>query len=375
MSTRTARSDACAHCASSGSLRPTGPIRSTGPVGVAVGVALAAVLALGGCSSADRSEPVDPPAPTASTGSALDVEGFQLEGASPDLIDASAEALDVVGVDGVLLAPDGASVGASSDEARAQRDRAHDLGLDAQLLVSNFDDELGDFSEPLAAALLSSESRRASVVAALADEVAQNDWDSLMVDFEAMGPDEAPGLTAFVTELRGALPSGTRLDIALQASTTADGYADLGFDVPALADSVDHLTLMAYDQHGPWEPDLPGPVGALDWTTEAVSALAALAPADKIVLGVAGYGYRFGGPDEAAQMSDQEARDRADAAGTSPTWDDGAGEWTATLPSGEVLWWSDARSLDVRRGLAADRGLAGLAVWSLDLSDPLVGGA
>jgi spore germination protein len=144
MSTRTARSDADARRASSDRIRPSAP------GGAALALALAAVLTLGGCSSADRSGPVGPPAPTASTGSALDVEGFQLEGASPDLIDASAEALDVVGVDGVLLAPDGASAGASSDEARAQRDRAHDLGLDAQLLVSNFDDELGDFNEPLA---------------------------------------------------------------------------------------------------------------------------------------------------------------------------------------------------------------------------------
>lgn len=336
---------------------------------VAIGVA--AALALAGCASHDRTAPDGSPAPTAPLGSSLDVEGFQLEGASPDLIDASAEALDVVGVDGVLLSPDGSSVGAPSAEAEAQRDRAHDLGLAAQLLVSNFDDTRGDFSRPMAAALLSSDAHRASVASTLSDEVAEGGWDSVMVDFEAMGADESTGLSAFVAELRDALPSGTGLDIALQASTTSEGYADLGFDVPTLASSVDHLTLMAYDQHGPWEPDLPGPVGALGWTAQAVTALTALAPADRIVLGVAGYGYSYGGPDADAQLSDQQARDRSSAADTAPAWDEAAGEWTAVLPDGEILWWSDARSLDARRGVAEANGLAGLAVWSLDLSDPV----
>jgi spore germination protein len=47
------------------------------------------------------------------------------------------------------------------------------------------------------------------------------------------------------------------------------------------------------------------------------------------------------------------------------------GEWTAHLPDGSTVWWSDARSYAVRARLAASLHLHGLAVWSLGLSDVL----
>ncbi|WP_314103953.1 glycosyl hydrolase family 18 protein [uncultured Frigoribacterium sp.] len=307
----------------------------------------------------------------AATVPALDVTGFVLEGSDPDLVDASAASLDVVGVDGVLVAADGASVSSPSLDAEAQRDAAHARGLQAQLLVSNWDDRIGDFSEPVASALLSSPANRSAVAADLASRVSTGGWDSLMVDLEGLTAGDSAGLTAFASELRTAVGPDVRLDVALQASTTVEGYGDLGYDVPALAASLDHLTLMAYDQHGPWEPDDPGPVGSLDWTIDSLAALTALAPTDQVVLGVAGYGYRWGGDEPAGQVSDEEARDRVGDAGGSARWDSTAAEQTATLADGAVLWWSDSRSLDTRVQLARGLGLAGVAVWSLDLSDPV----
>jgi len=346
-----------------------------------VAALLALPLVLAACTVASTLPEVAPaasgpalePAAAPADAAGLDVTGFVLEGADPRLVAASAASLDVVGVDGVLLADDGSGVGSGvgspSDDALAQRDAAHDAGLTAQLLVSNFDEGLGDFSEAVAAGLLGSPDHRAAVVASLAADVADGGWDSVMIDLEGMSGDETAGLTAFAAELRAAVGPEVRLDVALQAATTSEGYADLGYDVPALAASLDHLTLMAYDQHGPWEADDPGPVGSLDWTAQAVEALTALAPADQVVLGVAGYGYRWGGDEPAGQVSDPAARDLAGTAVA--TWQADVGENAATLADGGVVWWSDARSLAVRVDLAQRLGLAGVAVWSLDLSDPV----
>ena len=373
------------------------PGRSTPPVAATTAAAVAAVLALvlGGCTSstgassseatgasssnatsndgADGTDPGDDADATRADAAApaFDVTGFVLEGADPDVVDASAASLDVLAVDGVLLAPDGAGVGSPSSEAEAQRDAAHARGLQAQLLVSNYDERLGDFSGPLATSLLASPENRSAVVADLAADVTAGGWDSLMIDLEGLSADDSAGLSALAAELRAAVGPDVRLDVALQAYTTVEGWAELGYDVPALAASVDHLTLMAYDQHGPWEPDDPGPVGSLDWTIDSLAALAELAPTDQIVLGVAGYGYRWGGDEPAGQLSDEEARDRVEDAGGSARWDSRAAEQTASLDGGEVLWWSDARSLDTRVSLARGLGLAGVAVWSLDLSDPV----
>lgn len=325
---------------------------------VLLAAALTAGLALAGCT-----------APTAARADGFDVTGFQPENADTALVDANAGAMDVVGIDGLLLNRTGTKVTAPSRAAKAQRNRAHANGLTAQLLVSNYSEADGDFSEPIARKLLTSPTNRARVVRSLAADVATGGWDSIMIDLEALTATEKPGLTAFARELRAAVGDDVRLDIALSASTTAAGYARLGYDVHALRAPLDHLTLMAYDQHGPWEPDAPGPVGSLTWSSKAARALATLAPADQIVLGVAGYGYHWQGKRPAGQLSDAQARLRVRKAGVTATWDTTVGEWTATLPSGEVLWWSDARSLRERVALAERLGLTGVAVWSLDLSD------
>lgn len=330
--------------------------------------AVAAVVVTAGLVLTACTVPTAPSTDAAAVGSGrFDVTGFQPENADPARIDADAAAMTVVGVDGLLLNRAGTRVSAPSRAAKAQRNRAHARGLDAQLLVSNFAD--GDFSEPIARRLLRSPTNRARVVRSLATHLERGGWDSVMIDLEALTAADRPGLTAFARELRARVGDDVRLDIALSASTTVAGYAQLGYDVRALRAPLDHLTLMAYDQHGPWEPDAPGPVGSLPWATKAVRALARLAPADQIVLGVAGYGYTWKGPRPSAQVSDAQARRRVRAADATPRWDDAAGEWTATLRNGEVLWWSDARSLEVRVALAQRLGLTGVAVWSLDLSD------
>lgn len=328
--------------------------------------ALAAALAVSGCAVMHHSS-----AQAATPTNSFDVTGFEPEGAAASFIDQDKAAINVVGVDGLLVNTAGTGVTAPSADAKARRDRAHADGLTAQLLVSNFDDGIGDFSEPIAKKLLTSSANRAKVVSALAADVQTGGWDSVMIDFESMTSAEKTGLTSFATELRTKLGSSARIDIALQASTTKAGYTALGYDIPALAAPIDHLTLMAYDQHGPWEPDNPGPVGSLSWTTSAVTALTSLAPADQVVLGVAGYGYHWNGPSAPDQVSDAQARARVKAAGATATWNTAAGEWTATLPNGEVLWWSDAKSLTTRVALAHQYGLTGVAVWSLDLSDTI----
>lgn len=93
-------------------------------------------------------------------------------------------------------------------------------------------------------------------------------------------------------------------------------------------------------------------------------------PAAKIDLGVAGYGYGWR-PHGTVTLSDAEARGLCAADAVTPAWDAAAGEWTATLRDGSVLWWSDNRSFLARAQLATSEGLHGLAVWSLGQSDPL----
>src|SRR4051794_15790526 len=112
---------------------------------------------------------------------------------------------------------------------------------------------------------------------------------------------------------------------------------------------------MAYDQHGPGDSG-PGPIGELSWQRTGLRLVLSQVPAGKVDLGVAGYGYSWSPTGAVTQLSDQQARDQASA---NARFDTAAGEWTATLPDGTVLWWSDARSFTQRMELAVSEGVHG----------------
>ncbi|WP_194922825.1 glycosyl hydrolase family 18 protein [Catenulispora pinisilvae] len=321
----------------------------------AVGVLATAVLTL--------------PTGTASAFTGLPVVGYQEEGDATSLIDAGAGALGSVGVDGVNITSDGTSVSVPDDGALNQLATAHADGLPAEFLVGNFSQAIGDFDESAAYNLLSSQDNIKNVVASLSDAVASQGWDGVTVDIESLRSRDTDGLTAFVTALKQALPSGKTVSLDLMNGQSAAEYSDLGYDLPALGQVVDHLVLMAYDQHT--QDSGPGPVGALSWQQQGLDVLVSEVPAGKVDLGVAGYGYSWPPGGGATQVSDQGARDLVAADGATAQFDDASGEWTATLSDGTVLWWSDAQSLALRRTMAANAGIHGLAVWDLALSDPI----
>jgi spore germination protein YaaH len=309
------------------------------------------------------------PTDTASAFTGLPVVGYQADADPTSLIDASAGALGSVGVDGVNITADGASVSSPSSAALDQLAAAHAKGLSAEFLAGNFSQTLGDFDEPAAYNLLSSQDNINNVVATLSNTVASQGWDGVTVDIESLQARDTNGFTAFVTALKQALPAGKTVSVDLMNGQSAAEYAALGFDLPALGQVVDHLVLMAYDQHT--QASDPGPVGALSWQQQGLNVLVSKVPAGKVDLGVAGYGYSWPAAGAATQVSDQGARDLVAADGATAQFDDAAGEWTATLSDGTVLWWSDARSFALRRTMAANAGIHGLAVWDLALSDPI----
>ena len=289
--------------------------------------------------------------------------------ALPARIDASAAALSTVGVDGVNLRKQGNAVTAPGAEALAQLARAHRDHLSAVLLIGNFDQSIENFNEPTAYALLSSGPHIAAVAGELARYVTRQGWDGISVDLESLLARDAAGLVAFVQALHGALPHGDSVNVNVTNYTRPSQYVAAGYDLQALGASADEITLMAYDQHGPWEKT-PGPVGSLAWTRAGLAVVVHSIPAAKIDLGAAGYGYVWG-PHGSFQVSDARAREMVSSDHATATYRQAVGEWTARLHDGSTLWWSDGRSYLQRAELAIADGLHGMAVWSLGLSDPI----
>jgi spore germination protein YaaH len=309
------------------------------------------------------------PAAAGARSPSLQITGFQSEGTSPALIDRSAAALTTVGVDGVDLDLYGDAVAPPDAAALRQLARAHADRLRAELLFGNYDNTIGGFSERLAYRMLTTPEITRRVVAELAGDVTGDGWDGLSIDLESLRARDRAPLTQFVQALRAALPAAATISVNIENDLTPSGFRAGGYDLRALGVAASRLILMAYDEHGPWE-NAPGPVGALNWTRRGLHTLLASVPADRIDLGVAGYGYAWR-PHRTVQLSDAGARALVRRAGGRAQWMRRVGEWTAHLPDGSTVWWSDARSYAVRARLAASLHLHGLAVWSLGLSDVL----
>ena len=281
---------------------------------------------------------------------------------------AATEHAATIGIDGVTLTEDGTGLSALPDGVDAVARTASRGGAVTELLVSNYSESLRDFSPETGTALLGDADTRERVARDLAALAAEHHLDGVQIDLESLRAQDRAGLVAFAAAVETAVHEEIGADapvsMAVMASTSVAGLRDTGYDLRALAEHVDRFVLMTYDQHGPWSE--PGTVGALPWAERVVeTAEREGLSADRIDLGIAGYGYVWGG-DEGSEDAGQVSPARARAlAGDAARWSDRTGEWSATLDDGCELHWSDARSYRARVALAEDLGLHGVAYWSL----------
>jgi spore germination protein len=330
-------------------------------------VAVVATLAATGNATAHISSALPSMRPTELAGPPLPATGYALGSLPSYVVRREAHALTSLGVAGVSIRSDGAQVRRPNAELNRLLRVAHASGLSGSLLMSNWSERLGRFDTRALRRLLRSPANRARVADRLGQTVRRGGWDGVTVDLEALKPSFANGLVAFLERLRAALPPRATLDTDVAATTR---YRSRGYDLRGIARSVDHVTLMAYDEHGPGWSD-PGPVGSLPWQRRCLTAALDLIPARQLDLGVAGYGYLWRPHGGGHSVFPRQARRLVADDGAVARWRPRAGEWSAMLNNGARLWWSDARSWEQRLHLAAHRGLHGLALWRLGAADPL----
>lgn len=338
----------------------------------AVSAALAVTLV--GCGANPRDLQAFPkravaPTPNSAQPSHPVVTAFEPSWDESTVLKASRAAVSMVAISGIDIGEGGTSVTPPTAAVMRQVRLAHQLGKKAEVLLLNYQAGVG-FSDEVAKSMLSTKANRDSAAASLAAVVSSYGLDGVMFDLEALSASDADDLTAFAATLRADVGPGIHLDAALQASTRLAGYKRLGYDIAGLLKSLDNVTVMGYDQHGTFNPTNPGPVGELSWQRKVLAALLLAAKPGQVDLGVAGYGYRWAA-DGTHTVGDIRARRLVAEAHVTPTFDEVRGEWTATLPDGQVFWWADARSIAMREQLAASLGLHGVAVWSMALSDPV----
>lgn len=303
-------------------------------------------------------------------GSSVAVTGFLLQGAPDRLVRRNADALAQVDVAGVSITASGRGVREPTAGAVRLLGTAHDQGLRAELLVSNYSNRTEDFDPRAAVRMLRDPAHVRRVATRLAGFVIDQGWDGVNVDLERVHAKDGPELVAFVRELQSRMPAERTVSIDISGATSVRAFRARGYRLKGLADAADLVAVMTYDQHGPgWSG--PGPIGSLVWQRDVLDALLTKVPAAQVDLGVAGYGYTWPRHGTGHPVSPRVARRMVTRDGARAEFRKRAGEWTARLSNGTVLWWSDGRSFELRRALAARRGVPGLALWRLGSADRL----
>lgn len=245
--------------------------------------------------------------------------------------------------------------------------------------------------------LMNSQRAQQAMNASLVRESKQHGYIGIQIDFEGIAWTDPDSFSAMVKQTADALhEAGLKLSIATVPNAPAPigknnlskwMYSDwrAAYDLKALGQSVDFISLMTYDQHSRWTP--PGPVAGWDWVVRNVDYALTVVPKEKLSLGIPLYGYHWyaGAPiksdkserpnSTADSISVPDALLLAKEYGGTPQWD--AADHTAWFyiyrdQNREWVFYPDAHAFRDRYKLMQERGLLGFSSWVLGEEDPAV---
>ena len=244
--------------------------------------------------------------------------------------------------------------------------------------------------------LLNDKPARSRMIASMVSLGKQHGFWGWQFDFEQIHVKDRDSLSLFYREAAEALhANGMKISIAVypdpgdlqnasEFHTWLWEYLVGAYDLKALADAGDFITLMTYLQHTPRTP--PGPIGGLPYMERVVrTALAQGVRPDQLSLGIGFYsmhwrtewnaerkGYSWG-----RGLGFRAVSDLVQKAGARVQWDAEQGSSQARWEQNgvfEYAWIEDARALAPKLELQKRLGLRGISVWRIGQEDPAVWG-
>jgi spore germination protein YaaH len=233
--------------------------------------------------------------------------------------------------------------------------------------------------------------------AALVRECKENGYAGIQFDLEHVLWVDRDGLTALVKRTADVLH---REHLQLQIATVpnAPGHAGSqpynrwmfeewrgGYDLKALAASVDLICVMTYDQHSRYTA--PGPVDGWEWTVENLDYALRDVPKEKLSVGIALYGYHWFAGDPGLGKAEQHPNPTAESISFANAeflrtnyngklrWDDDdhtSWFYFTRDDTREWVFYTDKRAFMDRYDLAKQRGLQGVCSWVLGDEDPAI---
>ena len=234
-----------------------------------------------------------------------------------------------------------------------------------------------DFDGSLLHVILNDTAKRKFIIHQLVDTLTYYQLQGINIDFEELNEKTNGPLTEFQKELYQALhPLG--LTVTMDVAVKNDDY-----DYEKLSLYNDYIILMAYDQFS--KSSKTGPISAQKWVEEALDWTAAKIESEKIIMGIAGYGYEWfkteNGKDTAKELTYNDAINKAKAVNAVVDYDNDSYNLHYSFieekkdEEGHIekmnheVWFTDAAtSFNILR-FSDEYATAGTALWRMGSED------
>lgn len=250
------------------------------------------------------------------------------------------------------------------------------------------------FNQELLHSLLRDSTARRRAIESMVEQCERYGYAGFQFDFENLHVKDREEYTQFYREAADALhEDGNQISVAVvhrpaEFAGPTQYHKWLfknwraGYDLEALAEIGDFISVMTYSQHTRRMP--PGPQAGLPWVRKVVEYFLQYVPPEKLSLGIPTGSQRWYTSQEdqiepekarsySEQLSYREARGYVERYDASVTWSEkhkvpytfysnaGAFEW---------IFMENARSFRAKLGLVDEYGLRGFSVWVIGRGDP-----
>jgi peptidoglycan-N-acetylglucosamine deacetylase len=236
-------------------------------------------------------------------------------------------------------------------------------GVPVVAMLSNFWGD--DFNGKILHELLNNPAKRKTLINQVVRVLTREKFAGVNVDFEELqeGSDEV--MVQFMKEMYAALHP-LHLLVTQDVSPFNPDY-----NLKALSAYCDYVFLMAYDEH--YSGGKPGPISSQNWIEAATADALKQVPAEKLVLGMAGYGYDWPKDHQAADVTFAEALSIARESGGQVSFDTASYNLQFGYADDDGLhhdvWFTDAATNFNTMRFAAGSNVAGVALWRMGSED------
>lgn len=230
-----------------------------------------------------------------------------------------------------------------------------------------------NFSSSMTTAFLKDSKAQAKFITALVDKAAKLGVQGLNIDFESLSGKDRDAYTNFIRNLTAAgHAKNLIISIDLPRGSVTWNH-NTAFDHTKLAEIVDYIITMAYDQYYSGSTTA-GSVSGLQWSELGIQEFLSYGiPRDKLILGIPFYSREWIFDAQGKLIGNRSLIMKNIPAllaskQTTSVWDNSFNQYKITYVENDrtyVFWLEDERTIQARLQLAKKYDIAGVAAWRL----------